>query len=463
MFKNLYLNPQKNAYLLILFVAIFSTIYNAFMPIHYDEAYYWMWSHHLQGGYYDHPPMVAYLIYLTNFISESVWGVGLVGVLTMSVTAIYIFKLTKLLSDEKTALNGVIIFLSVILTHAGYIIITPDDPLIMFWALSLYYGYLALFTNKRKYFVLLGLFLGAMMLSKYPAILFVFTLLLFVIIKKRELFLTLNFYITVVLSAIVVSPLIIWNYQHEWISFLFQLHHGTTQTFEISPYFIFEFMVAQFGVFSPVFAYILFYYLIKNKLFIKDEKMFFISLSVVVILLFFLYKAFYMSMSPAYGAPAYVGGAVLTAIFIKQYNLQKLFKVGLIVALVFTILGRVVFFFFYDYNEVRMIKNKEAIEILNSYKKDGDMLYGNHLTTAALITYYTKGHPDSDVITDSRYSQYDMWRGKDYIKNGLVLSFEPVEKDLKTKYKNVTLLRHLKYKRHFLDKYKQFYIYRVEK
>ena len=28
----------------------------AFTPITFDEAYYWMWSKHLAGGYYDHPP-----------------------------------------------------------------------------------------------------------------------------------------------------------------------------------------------------------------------------------------------------------------------------------------------------------------------------------------------------------------------------------------------------------------------
>ena len=34
----------------------------AFTPITFDEAYYWMWSKHLAGGYYDHPPMVAVVI-----------------------------------------------------------------------------------------------------------------------------------------------------------------------------------------------------------------------------------------------------------------------------------------------------------------------------------------------------------------------------------------------------------------
>ena len=31
----------------------------AVLPLIPDEAYYWIWSRHLQTGYFDHPPMVA--------------------------------------------------------------------------------------------------------------------------------------------------------------------------------------------------------------------------------------------------------------------------------------------------------------------------------------------------------------------------------------------------------------------
>ncbi len=166
MLKTLYKNPTSSAYLLILFLAIFSTIYNAFLPLHGDEAYYWMWSKHIQMGYYDHPPMIAFMIYLTNFISQSEWGVRLVNVFSMSISALYIFKLTKLISDEKTALNSVLIFLSVALTNAGFIMTTPDSPLSLFWTITLYYTYRAIFIGEKKDFLLTGLFLGFMMLSK---------------------------------------------------------------------------------------------------------------------------------------------------------------------------------------------------------------------------------------------------------------------------------------------------------
>src|SRR3954462_14456399 len=54
----------------------------AYTPLTFDEAYYWMWSKALAGGYYDHPPMVAAVIRLGTLIAgDTELGVRLVSVL----------------------------------------------------------------------------------------------------------------------------------------------------------------------------------------------------------------------------------------------------------------------------------------------------------------------------------------------------------------------------------------------
>src|SRR6202047_252222 len=54
----------------------------AWTPLTFDEAYYWMWSKHLAGGYYDHPPMVAAVIRLGTVIAgDTELGVRLVSIL----------------------------------------------------------------------------------------------------------------------------------------------------------------------------------------------------------------------------------------------------------------------------------------------------------------------------------------------------------------------------------------------
>ena len=39
-----------------------------FFPVNPDEAYYILWSNNLSLGYYDHPPMIAWLIKVVSYI-----------------------------------------------------------------------------------------------------------------------------------------------------------------------------------------------------------------------------------------------------------------------------------------------------------------------------------------------------------------------------------------------------------
>lgn len=460
----LYKNPKKSAYLIIFFLAVLSTIYNTFIPLHGDEAYYWVWSHHLQGGYFDHPPMIAYLIALSNYVSESEWGVRLVNVLSMTVAATIVFKMTRDIVNAKAALNAVLIFGSIVLVHAGFTLTTPDSPLILFWSLALYFTYKAVFFGHTKNFILAGLLIGAMMLSKYTAILFVLSVVLFVLIKRRSLLLNWRFYMSIVIAAIVVSPLLIWNAQHEWISFTFQLkQHAEQGSHPLLWNYFWEFFGGQFLVFSPIFAGILFFYLAKEKLFFKNETLFFLALNVVSVIGFFLYKSLYGHMELNYGAPAYIAATILVTWAVDKYELKKLFTIGLIIALLFSLLARIGLLFYLEIVQDRMYGNKEAISLMSSYyDPKNDAIYADHLTTAALATYYLKGHPKADVAVLSRYSQYDMWRGDTPLKNGLVLSMVKVEKALKAKFNRVELLDTLSVQRG-LDRTKTFYIYRVWK
>jgi dolichyl-phosphate-mannose-protein mannosyltransferase len=56
----------------------------AHMDFETDEAYYWMWSRSLAASYYDHPPMVAYLIRIgTSLFGDSILGIRSMAPLAM--------------------------------------------------------------------------------------------------------------------------------------------------------------------------------------------------------------------------------------------------------------------------------------------------------------------------------------------------------------------------------------------
>src|SRR6202035_4393389 len=72
----------RNAALTILALVAMRLAAAAWTPLTFDEAYYWMWSKHLAGGYYAPPPMVAVVIRLGTMIAgDTEFGVRLVSIL----------------------------------------------------------------------------------------------------------------------------------------------------------------------------------------------------------------------------------------------------------------------------------------------------------------------------------------------------------------------------------------------
>ena len=54
----------------------------AMTPLSFDEGLYWLWSKHIAGGYYDHPPVNPILIRLgTGLFGNTEFGVRVFGVL----------------------------------------------------------------------------------------------------------------------------------------------------------------------------------------------------------------------------------------------------------------------------------------------------------------------------------------------------------------------------------------------
>jgi len=453
------LSPRRAALLLLLLSGLFATLYNAFLPLHGDEAYYWLWSHHLQAGYYDHPPMIAFLIALTDYVSEAEWGVRLGNVIAMSVAGWVVFRLLEELRDARTGLWGVAIFVSIVLVHAGYTIITTDSPLIIFWSLALWSVYRVITRGRTSDFLLTGLYVGAMMLSKYTAVLFVPPLLLFVLLRRRELFRDPRTWMAVGVALLVTAPLLWWNYKHDWISFLFQLHHGGAKA-QIMWNWVGELIGSQFAVFTPVFAAVLFYALFKERLFYRDDVLFFLSLVTALPLLFFLYKSMHTHIELNYTAPAYIGGTVLTALFLAQRGMKRTFCAGIAVALFLSLAARAGLLFWLPVVQDRMYGNREAVAMLQEHRRPDDALYANHLTIAALLTYYAPDRPAVRIPTPTRYSQYDMWDDGSPYSPGLYLTYKEQKAALEARFASVALVDTLTVQRG-LHKTKTFYIYRV--
>jgi len=190
-----------------------------------QEAYYWNYTQHPALSYLDHPPMVAVLIWL----GTKLWGLNEFGVrfgafLCWLVTAFFSYRLSVKVFDRQAAAGAMLLLAALPLYYGVGFLMTPDAPLHAAWSALLYFGYRALIENDSAAWAGIGISLGLGLLSKYTIILLGPPFLLFMLIDRRarRWFLKPGPYGALLLTLVIFSPVLIWNMQHEWASFLFQ-------------------------------------------------------------------------------------------------------------------------------------------------------------------------------------------------------------------------------------------------
>jgi len=76
--------------------------------------------------------------------------------------------------------------------------------------------------------LLTGVLLGLAGLSKYTAIFTAFALLLILISARRKPWIgKLGFWFAILLALLLISPVLYWNWINDWISFKYQIAHGS--------------------------------------------------------------------------------------------------------------------------------------------------------------------------------------------------------------------------------------------
>ncbi len=223
-----------------------------------DEAYYWVWSQHLQTGYYDHPPLIAWLIRaFTEIFGDSVWALRLPSVVGWFISAFMSWVLARrIYRSESAAFMAVLIWSSLPIVQAGFHVNTPDTALVLFTWATLYFALRALDERSLWLWIFAGTCAGLALEGKYPAVLVAAAIFLGLALthQGRTTLATRGPWIGVVVAALVFAPVVIWNWQHEWISFAFQFHHGVSNKdvgVQESLSMFFEFLGGQWGIVLP--------------------------------------------------------------------------------------------------------------------------------------------------------------------------------------------------------------------
>ena len=195
----------------------------ALLPPAPDEAYYWVWSRALAGGYYDHPPMVALWIAAgTALAGDTAFGLRLLSPLGVALASLALADAGRRLRPGSDAgLWAAALLNGTLLLGAGSVLTTPDTPLLVFWCLGLWALARLQSSQDGRWWLVFGLFAGGALLSKYTAALLGLGVLLWLLAEPaaRPWLRDWRLWAGGALALLVFSPTIAWNAAHGWASF----------------------------------------------------------------------------------------------------------------------------------------------------------------------------------------------------------------------------------------------------
>src|SRR3954471_24999099 len=222
-------------------------------PLTFDEAYYWTWSKHLAGGFYDHPPMVALVIRLGTLIAgDTELGVRLVSILLAIPMSFAVYRTAEILfGGRRVAATATILLNVTLMASVGTMIVTPDAPLMVASSLVLFYLARLLATGRGAWWLSVGAAVGLALLSKYTALFFGPAILIWLIAvpKLRRWLISPWPYLGGVIAFAIFSPVILWNADHQWMSLVKQLGRARIEDFTLA--YIGELIPTQIAVATP--------------------------------------------------------------------------------------------------------------------------------------------------------------------------------------------------------------------
>jgi len=190
-----------------------------------EEAYYWNYAQHLDIGYLDHPPMVAWIIWFNTYIfGNTEFGVRIGALLSWIIAGGFMFGLTRNLFDKTAAFRAVLLLAIMPFFFGMGLLMFPDSPLVACWAGALFFLERSLIAKKRLAWYGLGVCLGLGMLSKYTIVLLGPAILIFLLLDRnsRKWLVKPEPYLAAIIALLIFSPVIIWNASNDWASFYFQ-------------------------------------------------------------------------------------------------------------------------------------------------------------------------------------------------------------------------------------------------
>lgn len=217
---------RRQVILLILITTALRLAFAAAIGLGVDESYMIAAGRVLSLGYFDHPPAAWWLSWASThlFGSEAPIVARLPFILLFALTTWLMASLGREVAGERAGFCAALTLnLSPVfgITSGGWVL--PDGPLdcaLTGAALCL----IRALNGRRRWWWGAGICAGLALFAKYSAVLTIVGALLFLLLNREHRVWLRRWrpYAAIGLALLIFSPVVVWNFSHDWASFAFQ-------------------------------------------------------------------------------------------------------------------------------------------------------------------------------------------------------------------------------------------------
>lgn len=225
----------------------------AYTPLAFDEALYWRYSKHLAAGFLDHPAMNPLMIRIgTTLFGDTPLGVRIMAILLALPATWAVWRAGAILfKSERVGATAALFFNLTLVMTVGSMLATSDQIVVTTTCFLLYFLAKVNETDRGEWWLAVGVAFGLGMFSKYTTAFFAVSMLAWLVIvpERRKWLLSPWAWAGGLLALAIFLPVLIWNEQHQWASFVYQSNRMVVHTLTIR--FLGELIASQFALATP--------------------------------------------------------------------------------------------------------------------------------------------------------------------------------------------------------------------
>lgn len=380
----------------LILILIFQILIASGFELAHDEAYYWLYSRHLDWGYFDHPPAVGLIIRLFSFLPHSEVSVRLGFILLQIVAAILLIREVP----KNRQFTALILFFAFPLASFGGLLALPDLPLL--FMTTVFCVLLKRYLEKGDDFSVYGLTAAIPLLlySKYHGILVVF----FTIVAVPSLLQRKSFWLIAAGSVAIFWNHVLWQYKHDFSTLRYHFLERPKSEFDLKR--LFEYTMTQIFLAGLFVGPVVWWITLKIKTQTQFERALkFISIGTVVFFFISTFSKKFEANWTIFLAAPLILLTIKSALWDKKW-----IKVSLGVSFGIVMLARILFVFEPETIKIRRLSEfhgwKNWAQMVNE-KCDGPIMANSYQIASKLSFYLNR--PIHALNFNSRKNQFDYW------------------------------------------------------